>query len=287
MRALRARWVSWAVSEVCCVVCVRCIALHDGLLLCKALLALIHCRYTHTHINVVPLCHREDIMPNELLVQHRNVIWDQVFKLEYLPWAAQFGSSSPFKDVASWRRVSQSALIEMSKEEFGTDEDGNPKHTLRMAARANHSNFAECKVCAAGRRREIEAIKNREPREVRERARADRAHHRNEWRTERSLMGLSQKRVSESHCGCWILDDKLGGQWIYQPIPSGNREEKGNMSHWKYRCTLQGVTLTGRRHLFSIVPPNLHTGNNFGVTSFIAGMFAICRQKMFAPTLIE
>lgn len=80
--------------------------------------------------------------------------------------------------------------------------------------------------------------------------------------------------MSETSHTCWMLDDKLGGQWIHQPIPKDNREEKGTVSNWKYRCTLQGVTLTGKRHLFSIVPPSLKAGNNFGVTSFVAGVHA-------------
>lgn len=213
-------------------------------------------------------------MPNEMLIEHRNVIWDQVFKLEYLPWVAQYGSSLPFKEVSSWRRVANTALMELSKEEYGVDEMGRPKHVLRMASRANHSNFAECKVCAAGRRKELEAIKTKQPREIRERAREERNKHRNDWRSERSMIGLAQKRISESSYGCWMLDDKLGGHWIYQPIPEGNREDKATTSNWKYRCTLQGVTLVGKKHLFSILPPSLSVGNNFGVTAFVAGAYA-------------
>lgn len=217
-------------------------------------------------------------MPNEMLIQHRHVIWDQVFKHEYLPWVSQYASVRPFKDVRSWKRVAQDALLELSRQEYGIDDAGNPKHRLRMAARANHSNFAECKVCAAGRRKELHAIATKQPREKREKAREERAQHRNDWRSERSQMGLAQKSVSESHNACWILDDKLGGHWIYQPIPKGNREEKGTTSNWKYRCTLQGVTLVGKRHLFSIIPPNLKTGNNFGITSFVAGVCTCATQ---------
>lgn len=216
--------------------------------------------------------YREDVMPNEMLIQHRDVIWDQVYQMEYLPWVVQYGNRAPFKDVGPWKRVAQEALVEMSKQEYGVDDEGKPKHNLRMASRANHSNFAECKVCANGRRKELEAIKTKQPREVRERVRVERAAHRAEWRTERSLLGLAQKRASESCTSCWILDDKLGGQWIYQPIPVGNREEKGSMNNWKYRCTLQGVTLVGKRHYFLILPPNLRVGNNFGITSFVAGV---------------
>lgn len=210
-------------------------------------------------------------MPNEMLVQHRNVIWDQVYRLEYMPWVAQFCTKEPFREVGAWKRVAEYALNEMSIQEYGMDANGQPKHLLRMSSRANHSNFPECKLCAAGRQKELNAIKNKAPREVRERARAERAAHRNDWRSERTQLGLVSKRISESTNACWLLDDKLGGQWIYQPIPVGNREEKGNTSNWKYRCTLQGVTLVGKRHLFSIVPPNVSTGNNFGITSFVAG----------------
>lgn len=218
-------------------------------------------------------------MPNEMLIQYRNVIWEQVYKLEYLPWVQQNSTIRPFGDVSSWKRVSHAALMEMSRQEYGVDDAGNPRHTLRMSSRANHSNFAECKICAVGRKKELDAIKSKAPREVRDQARAERAMHRNDWRSERAQIGQAQKSVSESGSACWILDDKLGGHWIYHPIPEGNREEKGTTSNWKYRCTLQGVTLVGKRHLFSILPPNLKVGNNFGITAFVAGALKVCTHN--------
>lgn len=211
-------------------------------------------------------------MPNEMLIVHRHVVWEQVYSCEYLPWVEQYTSVRPFRNVRSWKRVSKDALMELSRQEYGVDVLGKPKHMLKMSSRANHSNFPECKICATGREAEMNAIRTKAPREVREAARAQRMLHRNDWRSERSLIGLMQKTVSESNRACWILDDKLGGQWIYHPIPKGNREEKGTASNWKYRCTLQGVTLVGKRHLFSILPPNLKVGNNFGITAFVAGM---------------
>lgn len=206
-----------------------------------------------------------------MVIQHRDVIWSEVYKVEYLPWVKQNGNAPAFNDVQSWKRIAYDALRQFSIQEFGADSKGEPKHEIKLKVRANHSNFAECKVCAAGRKQELHAIQTKEPREVRQRIRAERNEHRREWRNERSAMGLAQKQISESAYSIWMLDDKLGGQWIHQPIPPGNREEKGTVSNWKYRCTLQGVTLTGKRHLFSIVPPSLKTGNNFGVTAFVAG----------------
>lgn len=216
-------------------------------------------------------------MPNEFVIQHRHVIWNEVYKHEYLPWVDRYCTQPAYNDVQSWKRVADDALRAFSIKEFGSDANGNPIHEIKLKARANHSNFAECKVCAEGRRLELEAIKNKVPREERERIRRGRNMHRQEWRNERTAMGQTQKEVSETSYACWMLDDKLGGQWIHHPIPSGNREDKAIISNWRYRCTLQGVTLTGKRHLFSILPPNLKTGNNFGVTAFVAGVSLNCR----------
>lgn len=212
-------------------------------------------------------------MPNEFVIQHRDVIWSAVFTHEYKPWVQQFSNRDSYQEPSSWRRVVDMALKELSIKEFGADDDGNPKHVIQLKARANHSNFPECKECADGRKKELEAIKARASREERQRCREARNVHRREWRTERSAMGQAQKELSESAYACYTLDDKLGGQWIYQPIPEGNREDKGTASHWKYRSTLQGFTLTGKRHLFSIIPPCLLNGNNFGVTGFVAGVY--------------
>lgn len=224
-------------------------------------------------------------MPNEMVIQHRDVIWDQVFKNEYLPWVEQCGNQRPFKDVRGWKRISEDALRELSIQEYGTDLQGNPKQKIVLRTRANHSNFAECKICAAGRQRELNAIKARAPKEERDKIRMERSMHRQEWRSERSAMGLRQKQVSESMNSCYMLDDKLGGQWIYHPIPCGNREDKGTSSNWKYRCTLQGVTLTGKRHLFSIIPPCVQTGNNFGVTAFVSGVLECMMNE--SPPLVH
>lgn len=210
-------------------------------------------------------------MPNELLIQHRDVIWNEVYHNEYLPWTKKFGSQLAFNNPQSWKRVAEEALRLFSIQEFGADGHGNPKYEVKLRPRANHSNFAECKVCAAARKNELAAIKRKATREERISLRRTRNEHRAEWRAERTAMGQAQKQVSESLYACWILDDKLGGQWIHNPIPEGNREEKGTVGNWKYRCTLQGVTLTGKRHLFSILPPSLRPGNNFGVTAFVAG----------------
>lgn len=52
----------------------------------------------------------EDMMPNEMLVQHRNVLWKDVFTLEYLPWATTCGQGPPYRDVPQWKRVALQAL---------------------------------------------------------------------------------------------------------------------------------------------------------------------------------
>ena len=179
------------------------------------------------------------------------------------------------------------AAKELSIEEYGTDANGEPIHTLVLSARANHSNFPECKTCRAGRLLEEDAVSRKAPLEERQRCRQLRQMHRAVYRTERTQMGVAQKRANESQSGVWLEDDKLGGKWIYNPIPKGNREGKGAANNWTYHCTLQGVILTGKRHLHFILPPSLFTGNNFGLTSFVVGLHHFIGQGLIGERAEE
>ena len=95
----------------------------------------------------------------------------------------------------------------LSIEEYGTDANGEPIHTLVLSARANHSNFPECKTCRAGRLLEEDAVSRKAPLEERQRCRQLRQMHRAEYRTERTQMGVAQKRANESQSGVWLEDD--------------------------------------------------------------------------------
>eukprot|EP00965_Chrysotila_dentata_P075362 2488642-Pleurochrysis_carterae.AAC.1 len=66
----------------------------------------------------------------------------------------------------------------------------------------------------------------------------------------------------------FCVEDKLGSHWQLLPISQNDRAAKKTAKCWKYRQCLQG-------NFFSIVPPMLGTGANFGCSAFCYTLFRL------------
>lgn len=71
--------------------------------------------------------------------------------------------------------------------------------------------------------------------------------------------------------------DKCGDQCLY--LPSSARVSSKNVGKFRYRVSLQANVYAGKLFHLSILLPNLVTGENFGITSFLSGLVSMIQLK--------
>ena len=69
------------------------------------------------------------------------------------------------------------------------------------------------------------------------------------------------------------LDDASGGYWSRLPAPRDQRTVKSVANKWQYRHKLQGNSWEGMGGYYSITPPQLEHGANFGLTAFVTTLY--------------
>lgn len=91
----------------------------------------------------------EDQMPNEAAIQHRTVVWQSVYELEYVPDIQWWGICRALSR-SRWVQLRCVALRNLSIQYFGHVE-GLPEvpcTMLSLVERPKHSNFGMCNKCA-------------------------------------------------------------------------------------------------------------------------------------------
>ena len=68
----------------------------------------------------------------------------------------------------------------------------------------------------------------------------------------------------------YTYDDKCGSPFMHQP--SFSRENAAQASRWKYRWSLHANLVPGGLLRFSMVPPCLKTGVNFGCSAYFSSL---------------
>lgn len=94
----------------------------------------------------------EDQLPNEAAIQHRTVVWQSVYELEYIPDIQWWGICRALSR-SRWVQLRHVALRHVSIRCFGHVE-GSPDVPLVMLSlveRPKHSNFGMCNACAAAK----------------------------------------------------------------------------------------------------------------------------------------
>ena len=95
--------------------------------------------------------------------------------------------------------------------------------------------------------------------------------HIEEVKRERQVaMEMHQYAATKSYIS-FGYDDKCGSQFCYQPT-LGSRESATSASRFQYRWAIQGNHFPGDLLRFSLVPPCLKTGTNFGCTAFLGSL---------------
>lgn len=99
--------------------------------------------------------------------------------------------------------------------------------------------------------------------------------------SERRLIGSLRSETLRTQDAVFQVDDKLGSFWQFLPMPPNMRQGKDVSSNYQYRQCLQGNFFPGRGNFYMVVQPMLSTGNNFGCTSFILGLYKLIEGGKF------
>jgi hypothetical protein len=145
-----------------------------------------------------------------------------------------------------------------------------PKALWRLRETALHSNFPQCKVCAANILSTSEALRDRLPRSMYESRRAVQTRHIADILEERAAHDAVKLEAVRGARTCYSLDDASGGHWQFLPMPKNMRTSKDTASRWKYRQHLQGNSWAGIGNFLTFLPPMLQKGGNFGLTAYVA-----------------
>jgi hypothetical protein len=162
----------------------------------------------------------EDQMPNEPIICHRVVVWEQVWADEYSSDIAWFGTTQPLSR-SRWVTYRADALRELSVEWFGANATtGEPLSNLSLRQRAKHSNFSSCVVCADNLRKWIEfrtSSRHLNALDVRKFKEEIHCHIRDVKGQRARAQQLAQECASRAG---WVFeyDDACGSNFLYMPF---------------------------------------------------------------------
>lgn len=90
---------------------------------------------------------------------------------------------------------------------------------------------------------------------------------------------ITQKSMNEK----FLIEnsDKCGDHCLY--LPSSARASSENVNKYRYRVALQANVYAGKLFHLSILMPNLVTGKNFGITSFLCGLVSMIQLGEVTP----
>ena len=242
------------------------------------------------------LMHEWDMIPNESppVVKHPAYVAEALYAQVYVPEMELYSFAKPLrqkdsKAPGSWLRARDAAVRQMSLDEFGLKENtttGEPRLLFRLVVRPNHSNFAECSDCRSNRLEKEANIRDRAPRATRDATSAKQVAHVRECHAERDV---TTEWVREAGRSLGMLlaesDDKLGSWWNFLPMPPGGRFGKQTANKYRYKQCVMANNFPGYGNVYSLVPPFLVTGNNFGCTTFCVALCRLIRSDRLPKSM--
>lgn len=220
----------------------------------------------------------EDQMPNEPLIVHRVVIWKVVHESEYTQDMAWWMPDAAPLSRSRWVTLRSTALRDLSFDHFGPDisDPEKPAAMLRLVRKAQKSRFGECKYCAEAKEKWTEFRTNPSKRRLLASEAQDFKtslnQHIMEVKREREKANLLMRECQQVFYRNPEYDDKCGSDYLHFPVYHTFREPSHWTGRWRYRCGLQGNLYPGDLLRFSMVPPHLRTGSNFGISSHLCSL---------------
>ena len=243
----------------------------------------------------VDLISEWDFLPNESppVIKHPSYVGEVLYASVYVAEMELYSAVPPLKQrdgkaPGTWFRAREEAVKLLSLKHFGLKPGATtsePRLSFRLVERANHSNFAECNVCRANRVEKEENIRERRPRSARDATAAKQVAHMHEVHAERSITTDWVREANRSGTALAELDDKLGSHWNFLPMPPGQRFSKTSASKFQYRQCVMANLFPGYGCFYSLVPPFLVTGNNFGCTAFCISLCQLIRSGKLSSSV--
>lgn len=138
----------------------------------------------------------------------------------------------------------------------------------------------ECDICQTNRLLVKAAIEGKKGSEAIRDAKLQQAAHLQWMMKQRAVLEtITQRSVHEKY----LVEnaDKCGDHCLY--LPSSARASSENVSKYQYRVALQANVYAGKLFHLSILLPNLVTGENFGITSFLSGLVSMIQLGEVTP----
>ena len=255
-----------------------------------------------------------DFLPNEERIQIRGPAYAQLHEGVYGPMAVRVGMKLSYK---IWRECAKEGLRLAAKLLPGSD-----PNRIKASRAARHSKFPECQACQHTNprphpplplplqhtRRHVNSVSERygtsaqlcqdrrktwmlaarniatNPAAVKE-AYAAMLEHQGGWTADRAAaLALRRSVFLPERGGVYECDDKCGSYWLALPVDPTGRDSKGAVS-FLYRFAIQGNVICGSQGLirFSVVPKQVSTGSNFGLTNIIMTLLRAKRKGRLGP----
>lgn len=110
--------------------------------------------------------------------------------------------------------------------------------------------------------------------------------HNREWQADRAVaLALRRDMYNpDTATALYENDDKCGSHWCKMPVCEGGRDSKSSAKA-KYDFAIQANVVCGGGGVarFAVVPSNVQTGANFGLTNLVATLWRAWKNGRFKP----
>ena len=205
-----------------------------------------------------------DWMPNDNKLVLRGPGYTFYHKHIYGPAAKAAGMYFEYK---SFMKGIKAALVTIARDLPGC----NPSK-LRFGRCERHSKFPECTACQTNRKAYYAALANPScDAAVLGQAKDAMLRHQAEWTSDRqTALDLRRAAYRAGTSTVYECDDKCGSFWQQLPVDKDGRYNKKSCAQ-TYRFAIQSNTVCGEQGIlrFAVVPKNVATGSNFGLTNLL------------------
>lgn len=232
----------------------------------------------------------EDQMPNEPVIQHRALVWERVYELEYVMDVQWWGITRTLSR-SRWLALRDTALQNLSMEYFGPspDDPSKPAARLSLVARPKHSNFGSCDECTKAKVKWLKyrkaGIAERQSMGTIEEVKAEIFAHMMEVKQERKKSQQMHQDACARSGYVFQYDDKCGSDYVH--LPAYAREPGEHTNRYRYKFGLQGNLVPGTLMRFSYVPPCLRLGANFGCSCLFSTILRLKELGKLGHTFIR
>ena len=231
-----------------------------------------------------------EILPKLGVILHpRALNWSNVYADEFIPYVRSCGlawKEPPMNgtadqlqadegtsgSTATWYRGRAAALQQLA------DEKLPPGDKFNFKSRQKHSAYKECHTCQVKRAAVARAIALRLPPAIIMAEEREYARHLQWMYMQRNKLEIITQMATNERYSV-ENSDKCGDGSLHLPS-NGHRVSSANTSLWQFRVSLQANVFAKKLFHLTLLFPNLRTGANFGITSYVTGLCRLIDLKL-------